>query len=816
MRRAFLLSLATAALVWSVCAPAARVSSQSAATPTRSLQVAGLRSPVTVRRDERGIPYIEAANDEDLYFAQGYVTASDRLWQMDLQRRTARGELSEIFGQTTLAQDKLHRTFGFGRIIDQAAANLDPKFNIAVTSYAKGVNAFMDSLTDQTMPPEFRILQYKPRPWTPADSLAAGALMAEYLSSTWQLDVMRASLASLPKEKREALLPETSPLDVIVVGSDRERNRGSGPTVREGLAKRDRAFSPTASEEVSPISPAILSQLNELIEAQHQSFELLGLAPPALETIHASNNWVVSGKRTATGKPLLANDPHIPASAPGIWYLTQLIAPGKHVAGVTFPGLPGIVAGHNDRIAWGVTNLGPDVQDLYIEKFDRTNPTKYQTPSGLRDAEVRQEEIKVRRDFGSPATQTQTFSVTVTRHGPIILEKDATRYALRWSLLDPATLQTGGIFNVNRARNWKEFTAALSSYRGPTQNFVYADVDGHIGYYGAGWIPIRKSGDGSVPYDGATDDGAWTGFIPFEKLPHLYDPPSGMIVTANQRVVGSSYPYFVSHAWASPYRARRIFDLLSAKSKLTTDDFRKIQGDVYSIAGKTFAQHAAKSLRSAGFQPASFISDLESWDGMMSADSSMAVIVAQMRPAFRARILNAVLGPELAKVYGWPESEVLVDRIAGEQPREWLPKEFATYADLFKASYEDARQTLTKNLGADESKWSWGAQTKARFTHPLAAAPLIGAQFTIAPIPQNGSGGTVNVGSAVSMRLIADVSDWDKSQHGIPLGQSGWPNSPHWKDQLDDWRNVTPRAFPFSKAAIEGATKETVVLTPKP
>jgi penicillin G amidase len=805
MRRAFLLSLATAALVWCVLTPAAKVSSQSAAAPTRALQVAGLRSPVTVRRDERGIPYIEAANDEDLYFAQGYVTASDRLWQMDLQRRTARGELSEIFGQATLAQDKLHRTLGFARIIDQAATNLDSKFNTAVTSYAKGVNAFIDSLTEQTTPPEFRILQYKPRPWIPADSLAVGALMAEYLSTTWQLDVMRGSLSSLPKEKREALLPETSPLDVLVVGSDRRQARRSSPTVEEGMT----------------ISPAILAELNELVAAQRQSFELLGLTPPALETIHASNNWVVSGKRSATGKPLLANDPHIPASAPGVWYQTQLIAPGMHVAGVTFPGIPGIVAGHNERIAWGVTNLGPDVQDLYIEKFDKTNPTRYQTPTGLRDAEVRQEQIKIRKSFTSTAMDTQTVEVTVTRHGPIILEKDGTRYALKWSLLDPATLQTGGIFHVNRARNWKDFAAALSTYRGPTQNFVYADVDGHIGYYGAGWIPIRKSGDGSVPYDGATDDGEWIGFIPFEKLPHLYDPPSGMIVTANQRVVGSSYSYFVSHVWASPYRARRIFDLLSAKSKLTTDDFRRIQGDVYSIAGVSFARAAAKTMKTAApmrkdENVQKLISDLESWDGMMSADSRMAVIVAQMRPAFRTRILNAALGPELAKVYGWPESEVLVDRIASEQPRDWLPKEFATYAELFKASYEDARQTLTKSLGADESKWSWGAQTKARFTHPLAAAPLIGAQFTIAPFPQNGSGGTVNVGSAVSMRLIADVSDWDKSLHGIPLGQSGLPNSPHWKDQLDDWRNVTPRAFPFSKAAIAAATRDTVILTPRP
>ncbi|HEX5702135.1 MAG TPA: penicillin acylase family protein [Pyrinomonadaceae bacterium] len=803
MRRAFLLSLAAAALAWCVLTPAAKVSSQSSAAATRSLQVSGLRAPVTVRRDDRSIPYIEATNDEDLYFAQGYVTASDRLWQMDLQRRTARGELSEIFGQATLAQDRLHRTFGFGRMIDQAAANLNPKFSVAVTAYAKGVNAYINSLTDQTMPPEFRLLQYKPRPWAPADSLAVGALMAEYLSSTWQLDLMRASLASLPKEKREALLPETSPLDVLVVGSDRRQAQTISPAVRAG------------------VSPAILAELHKLCEAQQRSFELLGLTPPAVETIHASNNWVVSGKRTVTGKPMLANDPHIPASAPGIWYQTQLSAPGMHVAGVTFPGAPGIVAGHNEHIAWGVTNLGPDVQDLYIEKFDKANPTKYQTPTGLRDAEVRQEEIKVRKGFGSPETETQTFKVTVTRHGPIVLEKDDTRYALRWTSLDPSTLQTVGFLEVNGARNWKEFTAALSRYRGPTQNFVYADVDGHIGYYGAGWIPIRKSGDGSVPYDGATDEGEWTGYIPFEKLPHLYDPPSGIIVTANQRVVGSSYPYFVSHAWATPYRARRIADLLSAKPKLTTDDFRKVLGDVHSIGGVMFARGAAKILRSAGGSasagnlPPSLIADLESWDGAMSADSRMALVVWQMRRAFRDRIINAALGPDLARTYAWPQADLLADRAVTEQPREWLPKEFGSYAELLKASYEDARQALTKSLGADESKWSWGAQTKARFTHPLAAAPLIGAQFTIAPIPQNGSGGTVNVGSAVSMRLIADTSDWDKSQHGIPLGQSGWPNSPHWKDQLDDWRNVTPRAFPFSKAAIASATKDTVVLTPK-
>jgi penicillin amidase len=794
--RNFLLSLAAGFVVTIALWP-----ESSAAQSGDTITVPGLHARVTIRRDDRGIPYIEAANDEDLYFAQGYATATDRLWQMDFMRRAARGELSEIFGKDALAQDKLHRTFGFAHVLDQAAANLPPSFGLALNAYVKGVNAFIDSRNDQNLPPEFRILQYKPRRWTPADSLAVGALMAEYLSSTWQLDIMRASLAELPKEKREALLPDTSPLDVLVVGKDRVKK-----------AKH---------AEISPasIDKEILAQLNELIETQRQSFELLGINSAKLETLQASNNWVVSGKRTVSGKPLLANDPHIPASAPGIWYQSNLAAPGIHVAGVTFPGVPGIVIGHNERIAWGATNLGPDVQDVYLEKFDKDNPTRYLTPSGWREAEVRHEQIKVRKGFTDSATDTQNFDVTVTRHGPIVLEKDSTRYALRWTLLDPATLGSTGFTEVNRAGNWKEFINSLSRYLGPTQNFVYADDDGHIGYYAAGRIPIRKTGDGSVPYDGSTDEGEWTGFIPFNKLPHVYDPSSGMIITANQRIAGNDYPYFLSHVWAPPHRARRIFDLLSAKPKLTIDDFRRIQSDVYSIGNVTFARAMGKALAAPNPDEKSKeqIVELALWDGKMSADSRLAVIVSQTRTAFRQRILNAALGADLAKSYLWPASDILIDWLVTDQPREWLPKDFTSYADLLRASHEDARQTLTKSLGADESKWSWGAQVKSRFNHYLAAAPLIGLQFQIPPFPQNGTGGsgaTVNVGSSVSMRLIADVSDWDKSLNGIPLGQSGLPNTPHWKDQLDDWRNGTTRAFPFSKAAVEAATKETMILEP--
>lgn len=772
----------------------------------KTLAIPGLRERVTVRRDDRGVPYIEAANDDDLFLAQGYITASDRLWQMDLYRRTVRGELSEIFGQVTLGEDKRRRTFGFAQVLDQNVAHLQPDLKRILEAYAKGVNAFIDSA--KTLPPEFGILQYKPQPWRPADSLAVGKLLGEYLSTSWPLDIMRASLAALPKEKRDALLLERTPVDVIVVGRDR------------ALQKTAR-MNDTSPATTAP-GAAILAQMNEMIEGQKLSLESVGLAT-SFEPMQASNNWVVAGKRTTSGKPLLANDPHIPAGAPGVWYMTELTAPGLHVAGVTFPGAPGIVIGHNERIAWGVTNLGPDVQDLYAEKFDKDNPQRYLTPAGWREAEIRHEQIKARKSPIMPATEVQTHDVTVTRHGPIILDKDGNRYALRWTALDPTSIELAGFPGVNRARNWKEFTAALSRYVGPTQNFVYADVEGNIGYYGAGKIPVRRSGDGSVPYDGSTDDGEWTGYIPFAKLPHTYNPSSGLIVTANQRITGDDYPHFLSHAWAAPYRARRIFDLLSAKPKLNTDDYRRIQGDVYSIAGVAFARETAKLLKT---QPRattdeklrSTISEFERWDGMLEVSSHPAPVVAQMRSAFRQRILSAALGEQLAKSYGWGNSDVLLTRLITDQPREWLPREFAGYAELLLACYEDARKVLTKNLGGDETKWTWGNMVKANFQHPLAAVPFVGGQFVIPPVPQNGTGSvlsaTVNVGSAVSMRLIADLSDWDRTQHGIPLGQSGLPANPHWKDQLDDWRNVTPRAFPFSKAAVEGATRERLVLEP--
>jgi len=771
----------------------------------QAIKIKGIKDKITIYRDERGIPYIEAQNDEDLYFAQGYATAADRLWQMDLFRRTVRGELSEVLGvgpnNLALDQDKLHRTYGFTQAAEAELAAASPRTRAVLEAYARGVNAYAASLDPKSLPPEFQILQYNFRPWTPTDSLAVVKIFFEALSDTWRLDIMRQALSVLPPEKRAELLPEISPIDVLVVGKDTKTKGAS------------------AQLKTEPVSPEFLEKL-----ARNQAIAAAALARIGFDTdaLAASNNWVVSGNRTVTGKPLLSNDPHLRATAPSIWHMIHLSAPGVRVAGVGAAGLPGVILGHNDRIAWGFTNVGPDVQDLYVEKFNPDNPKQYQTPSGWQDAVIRREEIKVRKGIGSSEYDTVTHDVTVTRHGPIIFEGDGKRYALRWTALDPTKNNADSSYVLNHAHNWKEFNAALESFTAPTQNIVYADVDGHIGYHAAGVVPIRKSGDGSVPYDGATDTGEWTGYIPIAKLPMLYDPPSGIIVSANQRIVGTDYPYFLTHSWAQPYRARRIWDLLNEKPKLSADDFRRVLGDVYSIAGVMFTKEAVKLLRPkltpADEKLALTLDAFEKWDGRVNAESTVAPVVSQMRLAFRSKILTAALGQELVRNYQWSNFDTTLDRVLKDQPAAWLPKEFSSYADLMRACHDEALATLTRNLGADQSKWTWGDMQKARFPHPLGAAPLIGAQFTVPPFPQNGTGGlvgaTVNVGASVSMRLIADTSDWDKTQQGIALGESGSPKNPHWSDQLSDWRAVTPREFPFTSAAVMKAAKEKLVLEP--
>ena len=772
------------------------------------LQAPGLTAPVTVRRDERGIPYIEAASEEDAMFAQGYITASDRLWQMDLLRRTARGELAEILGRTALEEDKGHRTLGFALIAEKSALHLPKQLRMVLSAYARGVNAYISNCEDGSLPTEFKILKYRPREWRVTDSLVIGKLFAEMLSMTWTQDIMRATFNDVSPEMRERLLIETSPLDIVLVGRDYPKS------------KRLTALPSVSGDLDVERQIALLRSVTAVEQTMRESMMRVGLYA---EHLAASNSWVVSGRHTSTGKPLLANDPHLHMSAPSIWHMVHLATPDLRVAGVTAPGVPGVVIGHNRWIAWGMTNLSADTQDVYIETFDPARPDHYKAAEGWQKAELRREEIKVRKSMVDSSIETYNHEVTTTRHGPVVLDAGGKRYSLKWESLDPLNIELGGFYELNRARNWKEFCAALSHYRGPAQNFVYADIYGHIGYYGAGKIPIRKTGYGDLPYNGEGDTGEWTGFIPFDQLPRLYDPPSGIIVTANNRVVGHSYPYLITKAWISPHRARRILDMLRAKSKLTMDDFRMIQGDVYSMSGVTFAQGVVKIVQGSADRERdeSYKKTLRlfmTWDGKVTSGSQVTPRLWALRTVFINRILTFVIGRDRMLKFRWGNQDTLIDQLITEQPASWLPPEFKNYQEFLRDCHVEAHKILTKLLGPDESQWMWGERFFVYFPHPLSFAPFVGGQFKIAPFPQDGHGPSVgatpNVGGAVSMRFIADLSDWDRSQQGLPLGISGDPASAHWKDQLEDWKAVAPRAFPFNAKTVHAAAKQSTILSP--
>ncbi|HEX8567139.1 MAG TPA: penicillin acylase family protein [Pyrinomonadaceae bacterium] len=779
----FLALLLTLSLNWACWA-------QEPNVPTTELKISGLKDKVTVRRDERGIPYIEARNEADLYFAQGYVTAQDRLWQMDLYNRVGRGESAEIFGNTVLEEDKRWRKFGIARVAEETVKALPQETRSVLENYARGVNAFIVALDDKTLPIEFRILQYRPREWRPENSIVIGKILSDALSTTWQLDLQRAALQSLPAEKRDWLLNPTTKDDVLLIGKD------AASVSQKAKVKSQK----------SEFSSATFAALEREEKLRENSLARIGFHA---EELAASNNWVVSGKRTADGKPLLANDPHLRAAQPPIWYLVNLSAPDLRVAGVALPGSPGVILGHNDRIAWGATNVGPDVQDLYLETFDAAG--KYKTPTGWETPIVRREEIRVRKNPLSPETESTFLDVTTTRNGVVFFEEAGKRYALRWTAFDPKNDELRAFNALNRAKNWSDFKNALKLYGGPMQNFVFADTAGNIGWYAAGRVPKRKTGDGSLPYDGATDDGAWTGTIPFEELPQLYNPPDGIIVTANQRIVGKSYPHQeIVRAYDSPYRARRIYELLAANPKLTPDNFRDVQYDTLSIPLSRFAREIV-NLKAASDETLKL---LAGWDGRLTSDSKAALVANEIRFFFRQKIFAGNFGAPGSSYRGLMES-ALLDRLITEKPKSWLPKEFADYAALLKAAETEAQSSLANRLKTDSTKWNLGEANKIRFPHPLAIAPLIGSQFAIDALPQNGGRDVPNVGAGVSMRLIATPGNWDLTRQVITTGESGNPASPHWKNQLDAWYKGNTPVFPFTDAAVKAAAKEKLILSPQ-
>jgi penicillin amidase len=755
-------------------------------TSRESISFPSLKDEVTIRRDERGIPFINAQKEADLYFAQGYATAEDRLWQMDFLRRTARGELAEIVGHSALEVDKLHRIYGFRSLAETLLARASDHTRKVLDAYARGINAFIERCDAKSLPLEFQVLQYQPRPWTPVDSLALGKLFAEKLSFTVDADLLRALLSDLPPERVASLLPQTSPLDLI-----------------EG---RQSQFE---SREFSHTEIAIL---REVMKGMRRA-----RAATNGDSEVGSNSWVVAGDKTISGKPMLASDPHLPPGSPSVWHIVHLSAEDLRVAGVAVPGVPGVMIGHNQWIAWGCTNLCPDVQDLYIEQFDTENPRSYKTSDGWREAEIRTEEIAVRSGPNGSRNSPSKLEVKVTRHGPVIFQTGTMGLALRWTALDDDIIDLDTFLALNRARNWDDFATALSGYGGPPQNFTYADTGGHIGYYAAGRIPVRKSGDGSVPYDGTTDQGEWIGSVPFAELPHAFDPPSATIVSANQRIVDQAYAHHLTHNWRVPYRARRIHERLQAEPQFDVEGFCSIQADTYSYPDAIFAKEVVKlgqRLLETSAEWREIVDQLSGWSGYSNARSTVLPLVFETRKAFRNQILTATLGTERAQLYEWRNEGTFVDRLITQRPKSWLPAEFSDYESLLLACYREAVDKLTEKLGANRDQWTWGRMAQVRFPHPLENLGPAGAKFATGTFPQDtgGSMPTVNAGSRVSMRFIADLSDWDATRLCLPLGESGVHSSPYREDQLDEWRNVTPRVVPFSESAIASATQSVLLL----
>lgn len=528
-----------------------------------------------------------------------------------------------------------------------------------------------------------------------------------------------------------------------------------------------------------------------------------------------SNNWVVGGTHTASGKPLLANDTHLPLSAPCIWYILHLRAPGWNVKGVTLPGVPGIIIGHNERVAWGATNNGADVQDLYIETFSPADPLEYRVNGQWVRAEVRKEIIEVR---GRP---DEVLKVFITRHGPIVHREGGRGYALRWTATEPGALSelSAGYFLLGRAQNWQEFLGTARRITGPAQNLVYADVDGNIGYVLAAQIPARKNGNGSVPVPGDTDDYEWTGYIPFDELPHVLNPPGGVIATANARVAGPGYPHFLTERWVAPYRTARIYELLAEKKNLRPEHCIVIQTDIVSLphfflAGQlTRASQAAKPRDARADQ---LIARLAGWDGRAEASSVETAFVEFTRRALMRNLLRPYLGDDW-RLYEWWRDPIFLENVLRERPPQWLPKEFHSYDELLIASADAAVQDLEHlSQRAEISEWRWGRFIQLEIAHPFGPLKWLPG-LSIGPLDQPGAADTVKqTGRSFgpAKRFVADLSNFDNSLLNITLGESGQYGSPHYRDQFAFWFEGRGIASPFSEAAEEKVRAHRLRLLP--
>jgi penicillin G amidase len=769
-----------------------------------TVQVDGLRSQVTVMRDGWGIPHIYADNTYDLFFAQGYVQSQDRFWQMEFSRRTGSGRLSEVLGEAALESDKFIRTVGWHRAAARDLEIADDYSLANLQAFADGVNAYIANHRNR-LGLEFTLLGltgrgFEPEPWTPLNTMTWAKVMAWSLGGNMNAELSRAHLYA--KLGAPALQVFFQPY-------------------------------PEGHPVIVPY-PLVETSLETVPQAAYETFPL-GLG----EGI-GSNNWVIAGSRTDTGMPFLANDPHLGIQMPSIWYES-----GMHctpvteecpfdVVGASFPGVPGIILGHNNRIAWGVTNLGPDVQDLFIEKVHPDDPDKYEYKGQWLDMELVPEIIYV-----AGREEPVVVVARLTRHGPIINDVVAGTeddwsfgwqpLALSWTALQEGTLMRS-VMLLNSARNWEEFRQALSYWDVPSQNFVYADIEGNIGYQAPGRIPIRANGDGSLPAPGWSGDYDWIGMIPFDELPRSFNPPEGYIVTANNAVVGRDYPYFLSRDWDYGYRARRIAELIEAQPVLSLDDMKTIQGDNAPLWVDELLPYIA-ALSPDDPRLVEALDQIRAWDGQASRDSVAISLIESTRLHMLRLTFEDELGEALLRKT-MSQAALALQRIIANPDSEWFnnrnTQKIERRDDLLLQALEAAVDEMTGSLGRRMANWRWGDLHTASFVNPsLGASGIrpIEAIFNRGPVAVDGTTATINntgyrlstpyqVSTVASYRQIVDLNDLTRSVSMHTTGQSGHPYHRHYDDMIDPWRNIQYHPMLWGQVDVEKDVKSTLILEP--
>lgn len=762
------------------------------------LTMAGLSADVEITRDRHGVPHIVAGSEMDAWFGLGYAHAQDRLWQMEMNRRIGAGRLSEILGEKTIATDRFLRTLSVYHFAERTVAKMAPENLAPLEAYAAGVNAFIAE-PGGPLPPEFIVLGVTPEPWKPADSMVWAKMMAWDLGANWSKEILRFRMAKAGLNQQQIVeLYPPYPGDAPVVLPDLAR-------LYDGIEDFERQF--------AALPKAVLP-----------------------EPANGSNNWVVTGDRTASGKPLLANDPHLGLAVPAIWYFAHVQSPGLKVIGATLPGVPAIVLGRNDRVAWGVTNTGPDVQDMFIEKLVEGDKTRYLTPDGDAKFEIRKEIIHV-KDAGDVA-----FDVRFSRHGPIISDASGGAaevagkghaLAFAWTALRDDSRIDAAFRGMNRAKNWDQFVTALRNFDVPQQNVVYADIDGNIGYYAPARIPVRKPENaikGFMPVPGWDAAYDWDGFIPFEELPHAYNPAKGYVATANHKVVPPNYPHHLTFEWATPHRARRIEALLKGREKHTIESFRGMQRDVLSLAATDIMPRLIK-VKPNATRAVQAYTMLSYWNGEMKRDRPEPLIFNAWMRALTKAVYADELG-DLFKAY-WGMRPVFMKNVLMGGQDHWCDnvktKARESCDQLILQSLTDALAELGAEMENDDpASWKWGQRHTAHSDHnPFTHVGVLADVFDLY-VPNDGDGYTVNAAKhkisdpehpyrqyhGPSLRAIYDLSDLDKSRWIHSTGQSGNPLSDFYGNFVSTWRDVEDLPMTMNAESYKAGAIGTLTLSP--